>query len=288
MQLKKITVMKTNITRTFFAAFIASALIMACDPLEPSTYEETFLRFASVQYKDDLASLKIDYTGEVFNLRNFRTASDMQRYNVKKGDRVLAVMTLSATGTIDNQKVMVDSLYKIPVEKVAESRPSDTLNFYYLLNPYRKYALGNQQYPTIWSQGHFVNLTPFLYLRKEDAKVEFKLYPTGVAGDTLEMMLYSNISDCYNPTSSSTPYQSMFCFDMSTMRNTVPDAIENHRRDSLLKKFNGKDSMIVHVFMPDSVRVPTHFQNTETGKDTIINIYYSPKVSAAISIPFDF
>ena len=280
--------MKRNIIRTFFAAFLASALIQACEPMEPSTYEERFMRLASVQYKDNAASLKIDYTGEVFNLYNFRTASDMQRYRVKNGDRVLALMTLEAKGTIDNQRIFVDSLYKIPVEKVAESRPSDTLNFYYLLDPYRKYQLGNKQYPTIWSQGHFVNLTPFLYIRTEDAKVKFYLYPTGVVTDTLEMMLYSDISDTFNPTYSSQYYQSMFCFDMSSMRDPVADAVENNRRDSLLSKFNGKDSIYVHVFMPDSLRVPTHVKYKDSSKDTVYNTYYFPKVSAKIAIPFDF
>lgn len=280
--------MKRNIIRTLFASFLASALFQACSPMEPSTYEEVFARFASVQYKDDAASLKIDYTGEAFNLRNFRTASDMQRFKVQNGDRVLAVMRLYATGTIDNQKITVDSLYKIPVGKVAESQPADTMNFYYLFNPVWKYTLGTKQYPTIWSQGHYVNLTPFVYIKTDQAKVDFMLYPTGVVKDTLEFIMYSDITDCYNPTAYSTPYQTMFCFDMSSLRDPVADAAENHRRDSLLSKFNGKDSMYVHVFMPDSVRVPTTFQNDETGKDTIIDIFYSPKVSAKIAIPLDF
>ena len=267
---------------------MASALFQACSPMEPSTYEEVFARFASVQYKDDAASLKIDYTGEKFNLRNFRTASDMQRFKVQNGDRVLAIMRLFATGTIDNQKITVDSLYKIPVGKVAESQPADTMNFYYLFNPVWKYTLGTKQYPTIWSQGHFVNLTPFVYIKTDQAKVDFMLYPTGVVQDTLEFIMYSDITDCYNPTAYSPPYQTMFCFDMSSLRDPVADAVENHRRDSLLSKFNGKDSMYVHVFMPDSVRVPTTFQNDETGKDTIIDIFYSPKVSAKIAIPLDF
>lgn len=267
---------------------MASVLFQACSPMEPSTYEEVFARFASVQYKDDAASLKIDYTGEKFNLRNFRTASDMQRFKVQNGDRVLAIMRLFATGTIDNQKITVDSLYKIPVGKVAESQPADTMNFYYLFNPVWKYTLGTKQYPTIWSQGHYVNLTPFVYIKSDQAKVDFMLYPTGVVKDTLEFIMYSDITDCYNPTAYSTPYQTMFCFDMSSLRDPVADAAENHRRDSLLSKFNGKDSMYVHVFMPDSVRVPTTFQNDETGKDTIIDVFYSPKVSSKIAIPFDF
>jgi hypothetical protein len=280
--------MKRNLVRTLFAAILASALVQACDPMEPSTYEEVFARFASVQLKDGAASLNIDYTGEVFNLRNFRTESDMKRFNVKNGDRVMAIMRLYATGTIDNQKITVDSLYKIPVGEVAQSQPADTMNLYYLLNPYWKFTLATKQYPTIWSQGHYVNITPFLYIRNDDAKADFYLYPTGVDQDTLEFMLYSDISDCYNPTSSATPYQSIYCFDISTMRQSVADPVENHRRDSLLNRFYGKDSIVVQVFMPDSVRVPTHFKNTETGYDTIINVFYSPKVSANITIPFDF
>ena len=279
--------MKRNIIRTLFALLAASALITSCDPLEPDTYTATFYRIATVQVNEGKASLLIDYTGETFKLRNFSNDDDARRFEVEDGDRVIAKMSLSATGSIDINQTNLDELYKVPVQKIAETCPHDTMNLYYMLDPYRRYSLGSQQYPTIWSSDHILNITPFLYLSAPDAKIDFFLYPTGVKRDTLEMKLYSDISDCYNPSSSSTPYQSLFCFDMATMRNTS-DTIENHRRDSLLSLLSGRDSIMVHVFMPDSIRVPTLLRNSKTLKDTIMDIYYYPKVSASTSVPFNF
>lgn len=279
--------MKRNIIRTLFALLAASALVTSCDPLEPDTYNAQFYRVATVQVDEGNANLLIDYTGETFVFKNFSNDDDARRFEVQDGDRVIAKISMKATGSMDINQSNIEEIHVLPIQKIAETCPHDTMNLYYILDPYRRYSLGSLQYPTIWSSGHIVNITPFLYLNTPEAKIDFFLYPTGVKRDTLEMKLYSDISDCYNPSSSSTPYQSLFCFDMGTIRNTT-DPVESHRRDSLLNMLSGRDSVMVHVFMPDSVRVPTLLRNTKTQKDTIVDFYYYPKVSAATSVPFDF
>ena len=94
--------MKRNIIRTVLAVLLLSAFVQACQKMEPSTYTENFYRIASVQCKNDRASLLIDYTGESFVFSNFQTAADMDKFKVKNGDRVLVNMSVSAVGNMYN------------------------------------------------------------------------------------------------------------------------------------------------------------------------------------------
>ena len=56
------TTMKRTIFSIMTAALAVSAILVSCEPMEPSTREDTFYRIASVSYKDGDASLLLDYT----------------------------------------------------------------------------------------------------------------------------------------------------------------------------------------------------------------------------------
>lgn len=271
--------MKRNILYALFAACIALIFIVSCDPLEPSTFTENFFRIATVRCKDGKASLQMDYTGENFNIDNFKTESDMRSFELKDGDRIIAELEVNAVGTMDNNKLTFKSVVEnIPLLELAKSRPADTLNYDYQFNVL---WLVDQRYPAIWSQGHLVNIAPIYYVPSQESVEEFYLYPMQMNKDTLEMILYSYIPDNNLAIRGySSASQSLLCFDISTLRDSVADATEQKHRRDILKDIEGLsyDSIMVHIFAPDTLR------------GNMDGIYYEryPRVSVSISIPFDF
>ena len=270
--------MKRNIIRSLIAVFIASAFIVSCDPLSPSTYTENFFRIASVKCVNGEASLLFDYTGEKYNLDNFKTESDMKQFNLNNGDRIIANMQLYAEGSFANNKITLESAEVYPTLKLAEARPSDTLNHDCQFNVLR---LVDQKYPVIWAQGHLVNIAPIYYVPSEESKKEFYLYPMQMNNDTLEMRLYSYIPDNDLALRGySSALQSWLCFDVASLRDQVADTTEQKHRSVILKNIEklNKDSIMVHIFQPDTLRGVL---------DTIPYERY-PRVTVSIKIPFDF
>ena len=274
--------MKRNILAALSAVCIASAFMVSCKPMEPSTYTDTFHRIASVSYKDGKASMLIDYTGETFILSNFSTKEDMLHFGVQDGDRVVARFTLEAVGNIYNNTLYLDGIvYKYPKLALAESKPADSLNYAYR---FTTLGLVSLTYPSAWSQGHIVNLAPEYYIADPNHKADFLLYPTKVVGDTLQMNLYSDIPDTVR---SWAMQQKFLCYDMSTLRNTVSDAKEQAHRDSILDQLTAlnQDSITVQIFAPDYMRKKIIDQNKEVQEIQFINIRTE---SVEVSIPFDF
>ena len=270
------TAMKRNHVCSILAMCMASALILSCEPMEPSSYTEYFYRIASVNLSEGKASLKFDYTGEKYNLDNFKTKTDMDRFELSHGDRILARLEYSAIGSVG--KITLKSADVYPTYKLAESRPADTLN-----NDCRfsTLTIWEVQYPAIWAQGHMVNMAPIYYVPNLKCKNEFYLYPLQMKQDTLEMRLYSYIPD--NDLSLRgfyEPAQTWLCYDISSLRDSVADIDEfNHRKQILnqIDKLKG-DSMMVHIFQPDTLW------------GMLDTIYYEryPRVSLSVKIPRDF
>ena len=273
-------------SKTFFSSLVAllyaGMILSSCEPLEPSTYTESFYRIASVRYKDGKASLLIDYTGETYYFSNFSTQADMNRFNLKDGDRVIAGMTLSAVGNITNNKLTLDAVSKFAKNAVAQSRPSDTLNYKFQFDVLN---IINIQYPKIWSQGHLVNLAPTYEVSSQDKSVQFHLYPLGASNDTLTMKLFADIPDTVS--SQNILYeQKLMCYDISTMRDSVSDPAENAYRDNLLTILAnaGKDSITVQILAADTLR---QIWNTSSGiKER--KYFPIPRAAVSVSIPFDF
>ena len=273
-------------SKTFFSSLVAllyaGMIFSSCEPLEPSTYTESFYRIASVRYKDGKASLLIDYTGETYYFSNFSTQADMNRFNLKDGDRVIAGMTVSAVGNIANNKLTLDEVSKFAQNAVAQSRPSDTLNYKFQFDVLNIIKI---QYPKIWSQGHLVNMAPTYEVSSQGKSVQFHLYPLGASNDTLTMKLFADIPDTVS--SQNIFYeQKLLCYDISTMRNPVSDPKENAYRDSLLTLLAnaGKDSITVQILAADTLR---QIWNTSNGiKER--KYFPIPRAAVSVSIPFDF
>lgn len=274
--------MKRNIIRTLFAACVTSAMLLACDPLEPTTYTENFYRVATVQYIKDKASLLLDYTGETYLFDNFSTAADMDQFEVKAGDRIIAGMTLSAIENIANNKLHLDEVYPLPIGALAESRPSDTINYRYWFD---YLYLINYKYPKIWSQGHFVNLAPSFYLTSEKKVPQFYLYPMDVKNDTLIMRLFADIPDTLS-TNQYSLEQTLLCYDVSTLRDPVSNPAQKAYRDSLyhLLSAMNKDSITVQIFSADTLR-----DKIMTSDGVVERKFFPfPRAQVSVSIPFDF
>ena len=288
LQLKKsiCKVMKKIVIRSLLAAVMASALIISCEPMEPSTYTEDFHRFATVQYKNNKASLLIDYSGETYYCSNFVTKADMEKFEVQPGDRVLASMTINAIGNIFNNDIILNKVYKYPTYKVAESKPSDSIYNYkyelinYVLNQNSGYTY--IKYPLAWSQGHLVNMMATYNISKESVEGEFYLYPIEVVNRALVMTLYSNIPDTLP---ASYMRYSFLCYDLSSLRDSVNDSIEQAHRDTILSQLERLhlDSILVEIHEPEIMR-----NYYKIGDQVSEREYYNPRSYTTVSVPFDF
>ena len=278
--------MKKTIIRSILAACLASALLMSCEPMEPSTYNEDFYRFGTVQFKDNKASLRIDYSGETYYFSNFSSEADMRRFDVKHGDRVLAGMTLNAIGSIFDNKLTLNKVFKYPTYKLATSQPNDTIdNFKYELI---KYSLNQNSaytyitYPKAWCEGHLVNMMASYTISNENVEGEFYLYPEEVNNNTLVMTLYSNIPDTLP---ASFVKYTFLCFDMSSLRDSVDDPIEQVKRDTILSRLEkiSLDTINVEIHEPEIMRC-----YVKNGDDVNEYKYYNPRNYATLTLPFDF
>ena len=272
--------MNRNIIRTLFAVCTVTLILHSCNPIEPTKYMEKFYRVATVEYADDKASLLIDYTDERYFFTNFATPDDMEQFGVKPGDRVIAGMTLNATGNIFNNKLTLDEIAKFPVTPLAESRPSDTLNYKYQFDVL---YLGNTKYPKIWSQGHLVNVTPSYAISSENKEARFYLYPMAVRHDTLSLQMFADIPDTISTVINN---QSLLCFDISTLRDSVGDAEEMAYRESLYNMLAAlkQDTITVQLFSADTLRDKCMTANGVKERKYMV----IPKAQLSVSIPFDF
>ncbi len=237
--------------RLFIAGMLSAcaltSVLISCQPLEPSTYSETFYRYGTVKYSAGKASLLIDYTGEKLNFKNFKDSMDMVNMDVKHGDRVLAQIELKAVGSMSNNEINIRKLMVLNTLALKDTMPSSTLNHPYYFHNYRLFDV---TYPEIWSQGHFISITPVFYQEKD---ADFMLYPVEVRNDTLRMRMYS-----YQPDNNRTTVrlnQTMCCFDISTLADSVPDPVEHARRTNMLKELrkSGRSQVAVQVMQPDTM-----------------------------------
>lgn len=261
-------------------AIATMAMVFSCDPMEQSTYTEPFYRIGTVRLVNGNASIKMDLTGESFSISNFRTESDMEKFGVSNNDRVFAAMTLEAVGSMSNAVITLDALSKIDTHTFAASQPSDTLNYYY---QFTKFALYNSEYPAIWNVGHLVNVIPTYFVPEEHEKAEFQLYPLSFENDTLTARLYSYIPDCdvsLNPNYT----QSLLCFDVSSLRDSVTDSKSQEIRDTILARLERmeNDKFTLTVITPDTLRA----KNSKAADKTYIQPL--PGLPQSISVPFDF
>lgn len=266
--------MMRHFFKTMSACVAIISLMTSCEPLEPSTYTEKFYRLGTVVANGDKAEFSIDYTGEKLIFKNFSSTADFAAYNVKDGDRVIANMTLHAIGHTGT--FYMNSMSKINMTPIDTVAPSDTLNHYFRFS---KLTLdGRFVYPDIWSNGHFINVTPASNpLMSEIDKMKYHLYPIHFMSDTLVMRLSANVPG--NNRQYNSEQSTLISCDMSTLRDIVPSVKEQEWRDSILNHFDNAaiDSMYVVVTTHDSVWY--NFRDTIT---------WVQGGAVATRIPFDF
>jgi len=279
--------MKKNIVRSILAVSLISAIVISCEPMEPSTYTEDFYRFGTVQYKDNKASLHIDYSGETYYFTNFKSESDMDRFDVKAGDRVLAGMTLNAIGSIFDNKLTLNKVFKYPIYDLARTQPSDSIdNFMYSMIQYKlnqNSAYTYITYPKAWCEGHLVNMVASYNISNENVEGKFSLYPVELNdNNTLIMTLYSNIPDTLPAAYSKYTF---LCYDMASLRDSLVDPIERAKRDTILSRLEklGQDTIHVEIHEPEIMRSFYKYGDTVVERQ-----FYNPRSYATLTIPFDF
>ena len=273
--------MKRNIIRTLLAACIASAMFLACDPLEPSTYTETFYRVGTIKLNNNgRVTLVTDILNESLIFKNLVDSADLAANDLKSGQRVIATMTLEAIGSMSNNTITLNEVRIIPKSKVEDSHPSDTMNYYY---KFAVMQLNEATYPSIWATGHLINISPVYFIPRSNCKAEFHLYPITFRNDTLFMRLYSDIPDCdmsLNPDYT----QSFLNYDLSTLRDAAANPAEQERRDTILARLDRlrSEEFTVYIMTPDTLRA----KDTKNPKGPYLQTV--PGLSVSTKVKLDF
>ncbi len=257
--------MKRNVIRTLFALCITSAMILSCEPLEPSTYTETFFRIGTVKIVKGKPVFNTDYLHETFSFENVKDSADMARFNFKDGDRLRTSITLKAVGSMNNNKLTLNEALPIKIRSIEKAHPNDTLNFFYY---FAKFDMSSLIYPSIWSEGHLINIAPVCFVPRETSKANYYLYPVDFSGDTLILKLYSDIPDCdvsLNPNYA----QKLLCYDISSIRDSAATPQEQVLRDTILARMDRlqQEKIVVTVTTPDTVRAKNSKVFDKDGKN---------------------
>lgn len=248
----------SRISLTAILAAVAVGVLVSCDPVEPSTYNEQFFRIGTVKTNSlgTTAYITMDATMDeesaTFDIRNFRTESDMKQFGLKPNDRVIAALEFNAVGTMANSQITLNRVQKLEISKFATEKPADSLNYDYF---FKNFTLVNVPYPSIWATGHYVNIAPLYYIPESGAQGTFYLDPVVFRADTVFARLYSYIPEIDN--SQSRPSQSLLCYDMSSLRERSSNTENQCVRDSILSglsKMKNKDSFTLTIVTPDSLR----------------------------------
>ena len=278
--------MKTNAIRTLFAACITSLfLAQACDPVEPSTFTETFYAIGTILYQYDRVYLYADRTHETLYLSNIEDTVQAEKIGLKSRQRVIASLTLDAIGSSNNSTITINGFQKIELTQVVDHKPADSLNYYYR---FVIYEIPGNTYPAIWAEGHIVNIAPLYHVPSEQSKAEFKMYPYDVKGDTLMLRLYSDIPDCdvsLNPSYR----QTLISFDVSSINNAASNAAEQVLRDTIMARLArlNQSRIYVTVTTPDTLRAKNSKVLDKDGK-SVPYVQPVPGLPVTIDIPFDF
>lgn len=287
--------MKRIIICAVFAVCIVSAFfIQGCEKLEQPTYSQTFFRIATVKIKNDQASLYTDKLHESFFPKNLKTAEDVYNLGLVNNQHIIAVLTVDAVGTMDNNSITLNAYARIDTTRCEGQEPSETFNNYYYFTPYDFDRMVTDSvnypsyiYPRVWAEGHLMHITPTYFVPSGTDKAEFHLYPFDVQGDTLMMRLYSDIPECDASLYPNTYFQTLLSIDVSSVRDSADNPTEQILRDTIwarldrLKELN-KEKITVTVCTPDSLRAKNSKNPNGEYKQPI------PGPSVSIKVPLDF
>ena len=259
--------MKRIIICAVFAVCIVSLLLVqGCEKLEQPTYSQTFFRIATIKIKNDEARLYTDKLHENFYPKNLKTAEDVYNLGLVNNQHIIAVLTVDAVGTMDNNSITLNAFARLDTTRCEGQKPSETLNNYYYFTPYDFDRMVTDSinypsyiYPRVWAEGHVIFVTPTYFVPSEKDKAEFHLYPFDVQGDTLMMRLYSDIPECDKALYPYVYFQTLLSIDVSSVRENADNPTEQILRDTIwarldrLKEQNKKE-ITVTVCTPDSLR----------------------------------
>ena len=278
--------MKRNAIQALFAVCITTLfLAQACEPVEPSTYTETFYMVGTILHQNNRVYLYTDRSHESLYLSNIEDTVYANSIGLNKRQRIVACLTLDAVGSSSNSKITINGFQKIRLAQVADHKPADSLNYYYR---FAIFSIPGTTYPAIWAEDHIVNIAPVYHVPSDQSKAEFHLYPYDVKGDTLMLRLYSDIPDC--DVSLNPDYcQTLISFDASSINNPASNAAEQVLRDTIMARLVrlNQSRIYVTVTTPDTLRAKNSKVLDKDGK-SVPYVQPIPGLPVTIDIPFDF
>lgn len=255
---------------------IASTLLLlvcfyACSSDYANKYTYTRNRFATVYFKDGKAGLSIDLDGDM-SFDNFSTETDMQRFNVKAGDRVLAQIYIEESKTTTFEIIaMYKQIVSHPVYAIPQNADSYFRFNYTQIDPEFTYG-------QIWSNGHYINCGVVAQTSAEDdTNIRYYLYPDTIDHDTLCLTLYASIPD---PCVGKNAISRLLNFDMSSLNIPVNNMQENQHRTKIVDELKAKrtSAITVKISSADSTKI-----TNEEGK--LVKV---PSFSRKTTLSLDF
>ena len=285
--------MKRNIKVTLLAASLLSAMaVISCDPMEPSTYSENFFRVATVKFEYGKVGFYTDYEHATYYTVNLKDTASAIAEGLHEGMRIKAWFTLDAVGTMNNNTITLNGYAPLESTRCVSQKPSDTLNYYYYFAEYDithdilelQYTSDLYTYPSVWAEGHIVNVAPTYFVPSAKDTAAFFVYPYDVRNDTLVLRLYSYIPDCdvsLNPVFR----QKLLSIDISSVRDSASTPAEQAVRDTILNRLDRLHPQNIYVTVETTETARAKNSKNGAGQYTMP---ISGLPTKPVQIPFDF
>lgn len=224
--------------KTLFAlAGVLTLALTACFDGTGSSYTQTFSRVVTIDTTKSSVEFVADYTGEVFKgFSNLKYTEQLEQFGLEDARRAEVLVQLHVDNSY-TQTLTMQQGKKIDILPVTNKMPTDSLK---PLVGWQQYPLGGTSLtPTVWVSDRYLNVLPVIPSSKAG---KYYLMPDSAVSDTL----YFSLKASYETDESKSFYESIQCYDLSTLCDTVEadpellaktrevlEAMNEHRSDSM-------------------------------------------------------
>ncbi len=242
-------------------AFVG-VLVMAmtsCLPDPGYNYTMSYSRVTTIDTTTSTVSFKADYTGEVFDkITNLMTPDELSMFNLEGAKRAEILVQLTVDDSYKGTLLMLDAR-KIDILPINNKVPTDSQM---PLLGFQQYPLGGTSLtPTVWVSNGYLNVLPVVPSEKS---ANYYLMPEKVVSDSL----FFNLTATYEENSKKEYYESIHCYDLRTLRDTVDadDELRSKMREALTAM---KENDSVRIFVTGNF---IDYNYDYQGNDTIRTI----------------
>lgn len=271
--------------KALFMNRLIYSVILLCSVMtllscEPASYSQEGIthRLATVRYTDGKALLSYDPTSTTksssASLDNFKTSDDMNRFNLKDGDRGIAQISYR---NIPSDNIYSNALEHFDVIKLNELNwnryEQDTLGTYLHFNVMTLDIYAS--YKGLWSNGHIASTVITYYpnpdIPSDQNKIDMYLH--GFRNDTLSLLVTATVpeSDYSHPAQNS-----LLQYDLSTLRTS-----DSETADEIIalmdRTLGARDSFYLEITTCDSLEIDNRGHHRVMPGDRMYT-----------KVPFDF